>query len=269
MNPAARICARLIREAAVARSELPELDLPDIRTEVEERLGQVGLVLATSAYSEHVGVRLSPDVTADPAFDYASNAGLRSDACALLVLLWARLVMQKRTATDTREVPGQGSLLARDSREAAQSYSPGIRLETVFREFGDVLGSRTHLKSLVSQLRRLHFIGGRGDIIEAGPLLELGIDGERMVAFIRRGVLAQLVEEREQDASGGDAPDPHQHVLDSLDGLGGSAGIKQLEHATGEPRIRLRRLLKELIEDGRVTRTGERASTRYHLAEEA
>jgi hypothetical protein len=179
MNPASRICARLIREAAVARSELPELDLPDVRTEVEERLGRVGLVLATSAYSEHVGVRLSPDVTADSAFDSASNAGLRSDACALLVLLWARLVLQKRTATDTREVPGQGSMLARDSREAAQSYSPEIRLETIFREFEDVLGSRTHLKRLVSQLRRLRFIGGRGDTIEAGPLLELGIDGDR------------------------------------------------------------------------------------------
>jgi hypothetical protein len=269
MNPAARICARLIREAAVARSELPELDLPDVRDAVEQRLGQVGLVLATSAYSEHVGVRLAADVTAEPAFDSASNAGLRSDACALLVLLWARLVLQKRTVTDSRGVPGQGSLLARDASQAARSYNPQIRLETIFREFGDVLGSRTHLKRLVSQLRRLRFIGGRGDTIEAGPLLELGIDGDRMVAFIRRGVLAQMVEERERDANREEPAEPRHRILEVLEGLGGSAGIQQLEQATGEPRALLRRLLKELIEDGRVTRTGERAHTRYHRAEEA
>jgi len=268
VKTAAQICARLIREAAVARGELPELDLPDVRSEVEQRLAQVGLALASSAYSDFIGVRLSGEVTADSAFDAASNAGLRSDACALLVLLWARLVLKKRTATDTRQLPGQGSLLADTAREAARRYNPEIRLETIYREFGDVFGSRTHLKRLVSQLRRLRFIAGRGDTFEAGPLLELGIDGEHMVSFIRRGVLAQLMEERERKDAQEEAPHPGEQVVAAIRSLGGSAGIKQIEEITGEQRSRLRRVLRQLLDEGRIVKTGARALTRYRLAEE-
>ena len=111
MTDAALICARLLWQGTIPRAELPLLDHPEVRQEVERRLESVGVVLATSAYSEHVGVRLSPEVTADAAFDAASNLGLRADACALLVILWARLVLQKRTAADTRQVPGQAALL--------------------------------------------------------------------------------------------------------------------------------------------------------------
>src|SRR5438034_3421517 len=168
----ALVCARLLREAAVDRKELQVLGLPEVRAEVERRLRDVGLTLASSAYSEHIGLRLSPEIAADQAFDSASNLGLKADACALLVVLWARLVMQKRTATDTRETPGQTQLLPQDQIEAARQYRPQIRFETLVREFGPTIGSREHLHRLVSTLRRLRFLGGRGDIIEAGPLLE-------------------------------------------------------------------------------------------------
>ena len=52
------LCARLLREGAVERKELHSLDFPEVRAEVERRLADVGLTLATSAYSEHVGLRL-------------------------------------------------------------------------------------------------------------------------------------------------------------------------------------------------------------------
>src|SRR5262245_25966939 len=118
MDEATGICARLLREGTVPRAALPDLDFAEVRSEVERRLAAVGLVLATSAYSEHVGLRLAPEVTGE-SFDAASNLGLRSDACALLVILWARLVLQKRTAVETREVPGQASMFA---GEAAQRF---------------------------------------------------------------------------------------------------------------------------------------------------
>src|SRR6266511_2450360 len=44
------ICARLLRETAVERKELQALAFPEIRGEVERRLGDVGLTLATSHY---------------------------------------------------------------------------------------------------------------------------------------------------------------------------------------------------------------------------
>jgi hypothetical protein len=272
MDPATLICARLLRTGAVLRSELPDLDFPEVRREVERRLETVGLVLATSAYSEHVGIRLSAEVTADFAFDAASNLGLRADACALLVILWARLVLQKRTATDTRELPGQEALFAGERIEAARSFRPSVRLEALAREFRAVLGGRSRIQSLVTQLRRLHFLAGHGEVIEAGPLLELGIDGERMVGFIRREVLARLLAEREREAAGeeegSEAPDGlAARVLEALERLGGTGGISDLEREIGAKRERLRPVLKELIETERIRRTGERRAVRYHLLE--
>ena len=73
MNDTTIVCARLLREGAVLRSELPELDYPEVRAEVDRRLEKVGLVLAASVYSEYVGLRLVLEVTADLAFDAASN----------------------------------------------------------------------------------------------------------------------------------------------------------------------------------------------------
>ncbi len=182
MDGATLICARLLRAGSLPRVELPDLDFPEIHQEVERRLQAVGLMLATSAYSEFVALRLSPDVTSHSAFDAASNLGLRADACALLVILWARLVLQKRMAPERRE-------------------PPRVRLEALVNELRPVLGGRSRIRSLVTQLRRLDFLAGRGEVIEAGPLLELGIDGERMTAFLRREVLARLLGERE-DAAG-------------------------------------------------------------------
>lgn len=291
MNEAIRICARLLREGSVSRAALPDLDFPDVRHEVERRLGGVGLILATSVYSEHVGIRLSPEVTADTAFDAATNLGLRSDACALMVILWARLVLQKRTAAETRELPGQSALFTREQATAARSFRPRVRLEALVREFRPVLGGRSRIQSLVTQLRRLGFLAGYGEQIEAGPLLELAIDGERMVAFLRREVLAKLVAERERPAAdretGGEAGEEPQGAdrdrrdrgaLDVLSGLGGrlveaiarlggSAAMGDLARLTNAPASRLRRVLRDLEAEGRVRRTGERASARYHLVE--
>ena len=57
MDEVAVICARLLREGAVPRAELVALDHTEVRADVERRLASVGLVLATSAYSDHVGLR--------------------------------------------------------------------------------------------------------------------------------------------------------------------------------------------------------------------
>jgi hypothetical protein len=274
MDEATRICARLLREGSVPRGALPDLDFPEVRHEVERRLQGVGLVLATSVYSQHVGIRLAPEVTADTAFDAASNLGLRSDACALLVILWARLVLQKRTATETREVPGQSALFTHEQAAVAREFRPRVRLEALVREFRPVLGGRSRIQSLVTQLRRLGFLAGHGEQVEAGPLLELAIDGERMVAFLRREVLAKLLAEREKpvepaagegqtrNAEDGDG----DRVVEALTRLGGSAAMGDLARLTAAPASRLRRILRDLEAAGRVRRTGERSSARYHLA---
>ena len=271
MNDPAVVCARLLREGAVLRSELPELDYPEVRAEVERRLEQVGLVLAASVYSEYVGLRLVPEVTADSTFDAASNLGLNADHCALLVVLWSYLSLQKRTATESRDVPGQNVLFARDRAEAAKKYVPSVRIETIAREFEGQFGSYTHVKALVGTLRRLRFIGGSGDIVEPGPLLELAIDGERMVAFVQREPLADLLKKLENGTVGEEAPEnqAEQKVLEALRGAG-SAGfqIGELERSTGMTRADLAKILRNLKTQGKARQLGIGYNTRYRAAEE-
>lgn len=248
MNQAIRICARLLRAGALPLTELPELEPPEVRREVERRLRSVGLVLATSPYSGHVGIRLAPEVAGDPAFEAASNLGLKPDACALLVVLWVRLVLPRRQAGE----------------RTPEALPPQVRLDTLARELRPLLGDRRHIRDLVSQLRRLNFLGGAGEVIEAGPLLELGIDGDRMLAFLRGGVLADLLKERERGAR--DAESLNSQVMEVLQRLGGSAEMTDLVRETGAPASRLRIVLRSLAEGGQVRRTGERRSARYHLA---
>ena len=271
MNDAAVVCARLLREGAVLRSELPELDYLEVRAEVERRLEKVGLVLAASVYSEYVGLRLVPEVTADLAFEAASNLGLNADHCALLVVLWSYLSLQKRTASESREVPGQNVLFARDRAEAAKKYVPSVRIETIAREFKGQFGSYSHVKGLIGTLRRLKFIGGNGDIVEPGPLLELAIDGERMVAFVQREPLADLLKKLENGAPGEEAPEnqAEQKVLEALRGAG-AAGfqIGEIERLTSMTRANLAKILSNLKTQGKALQLGTRYNTRYRAAEE-
>jgi len=253
MDDATRICARLLREGSVPRAELSALDDPEVHGEVERRLRPVGLTLATSPTSNHVGLRLAPEVTADAGLDVAGDLGLRPEACALLVILWVRLVLQKRT--------GSGA-----------DKPPRVHLDTLVRDFQPVLGGRSRIRSLVQELRRLRFLGGNGEEIEAAPLLELAIDGERIMGFLRRDVLAGLRDE--PDFAAGPAGPPAaesprglgRDVVETIGRLGGTAAMGDLSRLTNAPASRLRRILHDLQNAGWVRRTGERAGTRYHLA---
>jgi hypothetical protein len=270
VDDVARICASLVNGGPRPRAELPELDHPDLRREVESRLEAVGLTLATSAYSDHVGLRLSPRVAPATEFDAASNLDLKADACALLVILWARLVLQKRTASDSHETPGQRQIFAGDEAEEARRYVPRLRQATLVKEFGKVLGSRSRIKGLVTQLRKLGFVAGRGETIEAGPLLELAVDGERMMNFVRRQVIAGILEAKPgAEPMGDDAADDgiEGRALAALREAGGSAGMKRLSEIAGEKQQRLRTALRALIEAGSVRKSGQRGQTLYHIVE--
>ena len=202
MNEALSICCRLLREGAVPRAELGDLDRSDVRREVEERLKQCGFMLAMGAYSEHVGVRLTPEGAQE--CDAASNLKLAQDALTLITISWVRLVMRKRTG----EV----------------GPPPQMRLTTLVREFGDKLGSRHHIRQLVGRLRNLRFLAGEGELIEPGPFLELGIDGVRMRAYIEGEILRSFIPAEGPDDAELDAQPDEQflkRVLEEIRALGG------------------------------------------------
>src|SRR2546422_6653189 len=126
MDETAQICARLMTAGAVPRIELPQMDHPAVREEVERRLALCGLALASSAYSDHYGIRLLTGA-GDFVQDKPSNLGFDSGTCALITILWAKLALQKRTAADQQITPDrQGDLLDDRRREQAQSFQPSI-----------------------------------------------------------------------------------------------------------------------------------------------
>jgi hypothetical protein len=251
IDEATRICARLLREGSVTRAEVPALEDSGVHREVEQRLRSVGLMLATSPSSGHVGLRLAPEVAADAGLDAATHLGLRAEACALLVILWVRLIFQRQ--------------------EAGAAGPPRVHLETLVRDFQPVLGGRSRIRSLVQELRRLRFLAGSGEEIEAAPLLELALDGERILGFLRRDVLAALRDSPERATGLAGLPAAKApgglggQVLEIIDRIGGTATMGDLSRLTNAPASRLRRILHELQNSGWVRRTGERAGTRYHL----
>lgn len=266
MDDAARLCARLLVSGTLPRGEASALDYPALRSAVEERLRQCGLDLVSSAYSEHFGLRLSDEASDATVLDAATNLGLGADACALLTILWARLALEKRTTADTGNVPGgQSALFPQEQREAVRAHAPAIHFETLVREFGLQLGGMTRVKLLLGQLRRLGFVQySRLEAIEAGPLLELAIDGEKMIDFIRTRVLGDLLEKRAVSAEEARAhPGPEEKVLRELEEAGVPLGVAELQKRCGLQRKDLAGLLKRLRTDGRVEMVGDRKRAGY------
>lgn len=273
MDKAAVICVRLIREGSVRRAALPDLDLAEVRQEVEQRLRWVGLMLAFTVYSEHVGIRLSAEVAGDPSLDEASNAGLGPDHCALLSICWVHLVFPKRTQASLPEPPEWALLLLHPRELHAPAQLP---LESLYQRQRQVLGGRTYIRSLTGKLRQLKFLSGQGETILEGPLLELNIDGERMVDFVRNDLIPRLREEKSEEGAEpapGEAEAPpllealEAQVLEVLRKKGAPVAMGELSRVIDKPAVRLRKVLRFLEDAGHVRRTGDRAGTRYHLVE--
>jgi hypothetical protein len=93
--------------------------------------------------------------------------------------------------------------------------------------------------------------------------LELAIDGEKMIAFIKREVLSGLLDREKPVEEAGQEDSVEAQVHRVLRELGGRAGMTQLSAATHERPGRLRDVLKDLIDQGRVRREGVRNRTIY------
>lgn len=268
MDDTAQVCARLIAAGAVRRVDVPELDHPVVREEVEKRLAHCGFVLASSAYSDHYGIRLVADAD-NSVLDKPSNLGLDSGTCALITILWAKLALQKRTAADQQLTPDmQGELLEETQREKEQAFHPSVRFETLVHEFGRKLGGKVRLRAMLGHLRRMKFVEYRRlDEIRAGPLLELAIDGERMIGFIRSRVLSQYLEKPSESMAA--VPDPTAGLMHKIIAVLAEAGqplsIAELENVMGVHRREIKQALRELREDQRVETIGSGSKTAYRI----
>jgi hypothetical protein len=181
-DPAARLIARLLalrflpREDAEVRRLLVDAGFRD---EVEQRLAASGMRLLANPFAEHVGIALIRECES-AVFEQsdawqASNIGLPKDAVALLVILWALIILPKRE----RQLAGETA-----NPEQQQEMFETVKLTPLAHE-----ASR-------GQLKRLGFIEQRNKTIQEGPLLDLAFDYAEMAPRVLQGALSDLLKQR-------------------------------------------------------------------------
>ena len=200
------LTARLLAQRWLPRGDkLVRRALVDetFRLELDRRLADVGLRLLDNPYAAHVGVALQPEL-AEPVFgagrEYAaSNLGLTRDEVALLVILWALIVLPKRQRQVTRRElvdDGQTDLFGGDKPVAHGDAVSGTLTEaSLIADFGPRLGGRTKVRNfMLGKLARLGFIERRNGLVTEGPLLDLALDYRVMADRIIHGTLGEILE---------------------------------------------------------------------------
>ena len=206
-DPAARLIARLLalrylpREDAEIRRLLID---SSFRDEVEQRLAASGLRLLAQPFAAHVSVALTRECES-AVFEQndtwqASNIGLAKDAVALLVILWALIILPKRE----RQLIGEAAQQETQSElfesvkltPLAHEASRGIPQNVLLEDYGKLLGGKTRISFSLPQLARLGFIELKNKVIHEGPLLDLAFDYAEMAPRILNGALADLLKQR-------------------------------------------------------------------------
>jgi hypothetical protein len=201
---AAHLIAQLLAARTLSRkhplAQRALLDL-DFRAEVERRLAATGLRLLANPFADHLAVALTFDAE-QAVFGQGTNwinnnFGLAKDGVALLVLLWALIVLPKRERQWSRQSPdgtdqpdmfGAGKPLT-----AITDASRGISEATLRADYANAAGGWTRIGMNLGILSRLGFIERRNKIIYEGALLDLAFDYEQLAPRIINGALGDLL----------------------------------------------------------------------------
>lgn len=205
-DPAARLIARLLAQRYLPRedAEIRRLLVDgSLRDEVEQRLAGCGLRLLAQPFAAHVGIALLRE-TESAVFEQndswqASNIGLPKDTVALLVILWALIILPKRErqlSVETAQAQGEMFENVRLT-PLAHEASRGILVNVLLEDYGKLLGSKVRIQQFaLPQLSRLGFIELRNKVIHEGPLLDLAFDYAEMAPRILQGALSDLLKQR-------------------------------------------------------------------------
>ncbi|MDQ7990945.1 MAG: hypothetical protein REI09_15045 [Candidatus Dactylopiibacterium sp.] len=203
------------------------------RAELESRLAGVGLELLDNPFAAHIAVGLRIDVH-EAVFggrDYqASTMGLTRDEIALLVVLWALIILPKRERQLGRrslDDDGQNDMFGQDKPiEHGEAVSGAISEASLLADFGSQLGGRTKVRNFaLGKLARLGFIERRQGYVHEGPLLDVLLDYRVLADRIIHGTLADVLAAAgrevphpdDDDDDAGDAPDADDAAADPTD----------------------------------------------------
>ena len=168
------------------------------RQKVESNLAACGLKLLDHPFAAYIAVALMRD-TESAVFDdgaqwQSSNINLPKDAVALLVVLWALIILPKRERQlGRKEEDGQSELFGNIVKAVGDDVSRGIAENVLFEDFGQLLGGKGRIGFMLPQLSRLGLIERKNKVICEGPLLDLVFDYAEMAPRIINGAIGDLI----------------------------------------------------------------------------
>jgi hypothetical protein len=203
MNDDAQILiAQLLTHQALGRGDkLVKRALSDdlFRADVDARLLACGLKLMDNVYADYVTLavarQVEPKIFGAREVWQNNNFGLPRDGVALLVVLWAQIILPKRERQEAhqRAQEDQTDMFGKEKPlPRAEETSIGISYKALLADFGDKLGKKTRMDMNLGQLAKLGFIERRGDMIHEGPLLDLMMDTDVLKDRILNGALADI-----------------------------------------------------------------------------
>lgn len=206
-SPAQVLAARLIAMQWLPRKDeqVTRLITDEIfREDVLARLKSCGLCLLENPFAKHVAVGLdesSTQAVMGRDTSYISNTfGLRQDAMALLVILWALLIIPKRqkqlnTSAESDNTE-QMEFFPSPKLVSQEEYDrPAVKLNALISDFGGKLGKKQNIKRHLGQLKRLGFVSQHKELITEGPLLDLAFDYKHMAYRIIEGALGDILQD--------------------------------------------------------------------------
>ncbi|MBB3214431.1 hypothetical protein FHW67_003748 [Herbaspirillum sp. Sphag1AN] len=211
MNDDAQILiARLLAQQTLLRKDkLVTRALSDehFRTEIDSRLAACGMKLVDNVYADHVTLALvrevEPKVFGARETWQNNNFGLARDGVAMLVVLWALIILPKRErqAAHQSAKDDQNDMFGTEKPlPSAEDTSIGVSYRALLADFGDKLGKKTRMDMNLGQLARFGFIERRGDVIAEGPLLDLLMDTDVLKERIVNGALHDILREERAQA---------------------------------------------------------------------
>lgn len=206
-DPIASLIARLLAERWLPRDDRAVRQVlvdAELRDDLDRRLAAAGLRLLEHPYAAHVAVGIARAQESE-VFGHgdawaASNLSLGRDTIALLVVLWALLVLPKRQ----RQIARQEGDRQHEQEQMFAELKPvpvgaeliePINERTLLADFADKLGGKGRLQMNLGTLQRHGFIVRRRERIQEGPLLDLAFDYERIASRVMDGALAYVIEE--------------------------------------------------------------------------
>lgn len=188
------------------------------RQEVEANLAVCGLRLLDHPFATHIAVALMREAESTVFDDgeqwQASNIGLPKDVVALLVVLWALIILPKRERQLGRGLEdGQGDMFGNIVKAVGEDVSRGIAENVLLEDFGKLLGGKGRINFMLPQLSRLGLIERRNKVICEGPLLDLVFDYAEMAPRIINGAMGDLIR-----VQNGVAPLQDANVEDEING---------------------------------------------------